>query len=125
MRHVVAFCALFFLLASLINCVHAESLILTGPGVKLEKRSGWFGRHSMSYTDALGNKVERSEGLLGRRTNRTRLFGAESSVTPRETRVVAPNGSTLIRSRNTWFHGKETQVDGSAILKSFQGLLNP
>ncbi len=125
MRHILIYCALFFLLASVIECVQAESLILTGPGMKVEKRNGWFGRNSVSYHDALGNKVERSQGLFGRQTNRTSVFGAQAVVSPRETSVIAPNGTPLIRSRKTWFHGKETQVDGSAILNSFKSILNP
>jgi hypothetical protein len=116
---------LFFLLASVIECVQAESLILTGPGVKVEKRNGWFGRNSVSYQDALGNKVERSRGLFGGETNRTSVFGSQTVISPRETSVIAPNGTPLVRSRKTWFHGKETQVDGSAILNSFKGILNP
>ncbi len=125
MRHIVIYCSLFFLLASVIECVQAESLILTGPGVKVEKRNGWFGRDFVSYSDALGNKVERSRGLFGRQSNRTRVFGAETVVSPRETSVTAPDGTSLIRSRNTWFHGKETQVDGGAILNTFKNILNP
>lgn len=125
MRHILIYCSLFFLLASVIECVQAESLILTGPGVKVEQRSGWFGRNSVSYNDALGNRVERSRGLFGRQTNRTRVFGAETVVFPRETSVIAPNGTALIRSRNTWFRGKETQVDGGAILNTFKDILNP
>lgn len=103
----------------------ADSVVIDAPGMKMEKRSGWFGTKSTSYQDALGNKVERNRGLFGRETTHTKVFGTEAITSPRETTVVDANGNPLISTRKTWFNGKQTRIDGNAMMNSLKGLFEP
>jgi hypothetical protein len=104
---------------------YSESISVEAPGVKVESRRGWFGTESHRYQDGLGNSVIRDKDVWGRRKSSSKIFGTEFAQTPRETRVLDAQGNPLIQSRNTWFHGKETRIDGNAILNSFQGLFQP
>lgn len=103
----------------------ADSVVIDAPGMKVEKRTGWFGAKSTSYQDALGNKVERNRGLFGRESTHTKVFGTEAITSPRETTVVDANGNPLVSTKKTWFHGKQTRVDGNAMLNSLRGLFQP
>ncbi len=100
----------------------ADSTVIEGPGVRVQQSQGWFGRKSAGYEDALGNRVEQSTGLFGRQSTHTKVFGTEAVVSPRETTVLDQNGKPLITSRKTWFHGKETRIDGNSIMHSFKDL---
>lgn len=113
-------------LLSMASPVLAGSLVVDGPGFKVEKRQGWFGNNSSSYQDALGNKVEKRTGLFGRTTNTTRIFGNQAVVkSGNNVSVTDANGNPLVTSRRTWFRGKETRVDGNGILQSVKVLFNP
>ncbi|WP_373531240.1 hypothetical protein [Vampirovibrio sp.] len=119
----VAFSMAFLFSSSV--CMYADSIRIEGPGMKVENRRGWFGTKSTRYQDAMGNSVSTGRGILGRQESRTKIFGTESIRTPRETSILDAQGNPLVKSRKTWFHGKETQVDGNAIIHSFQGLFQP
>ena len=108
----------------LVTTAHANSLEVDGPGFKMANKTGWFGRHSTAYTDMLGNKVERSTGILGRTTTRTRVFGTEAYHRGNMVSVTAPNGVPLISTRRSWLGGKQTQVNGNNIVQSFKGLFS-
>lgn len=101
----------------------ADSVVIEGPGMKVQNRTGWFGTQSSSYQDALGNRIEQNTGLFGRKRTHTRVFGAEAIHTPRETSVVDAQGNPLISTRKTWFRGKETRINGNAMMNSFKGIL--
>lgn len=103
----------------------ADSVVVEGPGMKVQNRTGWFGTKSSSYQDALGNTIEQDTGLFGRKRTHTRVFGTEAINTPRETSVVDAQGNPLISTRKTWFHGKETRINGNAMINSFKGILQP
>lgn len=106
--------------------VQAGSLVVDGPGFKVEKKQGWFGHNTSSYQDAMGNKVEKRTGLFGRTTNTTRILGNQAVVkSGNNVSVTDANGNPLVTSRRTWFHGKETRVDGNTILHSVKDLFNP
>ena len=102
----------------------ANSLEVDGPGFKMAKRTGWFGQHSTVYNDMLGNRVERSTGILGRTTTRTRVFGTDAYHRGSTFSVTAPNGFSLINTHRSWLGGKQTRVDGNHILQSFKGLFS-
>lgn len=112
---------LFLLTACLPGVAGAESFTMDGPGFKMEKKRGWFHRDT-GYQDALGNRVEKHTGFFGRTTTRTRVFGAESVRQGNNVSVRDASGNPLITTRKTWFHGRNTHVDGNAILKSVEGL---
>lgn len=105
--------------------VRADSVIINGPGVKVENRQGWFGRKETSYQDALGNVIEKKRGFFGRTSSRTRLFGSEATVSSRRNVTVRDaNGNNLITTRRTLFGGRNTQVDGTRILESLKKVFN-
>ena len=116
-----AFSLLAVLLISSVSSVYANSLEVDGPGFKMQNRTGWFGTRSTTYTDALGNKVNRSKGLF-RTTTRTSVFGTQTYKHGQNVSVTAPNGTPLISTKRTWFGGRNTKVDGNNILHSFSGL---
>ena len=102
---------------------HADSVVLDGPGFKVQNKTGWFGHKSTSYTDALGNKIERNHGWFGRQTTHTKVFGSEATVTNNHNvSVSGPNGTPLITHHHTWFHGEETHVNGDNIFHSLKGM---
>lgn len=101
---------------------HASSLTVDGPGFKVEKKQGWFGRKTTSYQDALGNHVEKSRGFLGRTSTNTKLFGSQAIKNGNNVEVLDANGKPLITTRRTLFHGKETHVDGNGIFQSVKDL---
>lgn len=103
----------------------ADSLILEGPGMKVQNRTGWFGTKNTSYQDALGNQIQQDTGLFGRKRTQTRVFGTEAVRTPRETRVTDAQGNALLSTRKTLFRGKETRVNANAMMNSFKGLMQP
>jgi len=102
----------------------AGSLVVDGPGFKVEKKQGWFGHNTSSYQDALGNKVEKKTGFFGRTTSTTRLFGSQVVKSGNNISVTDMSGNPLVTRRRTWFHGKETRVDGNGILHSVKGLFS-
>jgi len=112
----------FLTCAGVVLPVHASSLVVDGPGFKVEKKHGWFGRKDTSYQDALGNKVEKSTGFFGRTTTHTKLFGSEAIKSGNNVEVLDTNGKPLVTTRHTWFHGKETHVDGNGIFQSMKDL---
>jgi hypothetical protein len=114
-------CVVFLLIAN----AYSDSISIEAPGMKVEKRRGWLGTETTRYQDALGNSMMKDKGLWGVSKSRTKILGTESFQTPRETKILDSQGNPLIQTRNTWFHGKETRVDGNAIINSFQGLFKP
>lgn len=100
----------------------ASSTVIDGPGFKVEKRQGWFGRKSSSYQDALGNKVEKNTGFFGRTSTHTKVLGTETIKNGNNVVVNGPNGQPLVSKKKTWFHGDETHVDGNGIVDSFKKL---
>jgi hypothetical protein len=103
---------------------HAGSTVIDGPGFKVEKRQGWFGRKSSSYNDALGNTVEKKTGLFGRESSRTRVFGSEAVKNGNNIMVNGPDGQPLISKKKTLFGGEQTRIDGNGILDSIQQIFN-
>jgi hypothetical protein len=105
--------------------VWADSVVISGPGVKVENRQGWFGRKETSYQDAMGNVIEKKRGFFGRTSSRTRLFGSEATVSNGNNVTVRDaSGNDLITTRRTLFGGKNTQVDGTRILESLKNVFN-
>ena len=114
------------LLTLLIACyslpVQAGSTVIDGPGFKVEKKSGWFGRKKTVYQDALGNGVEQKTGWFGRTQTHTRLFGSEVDRKGKNVMVSGPDGQPLISKKKTLLHGEETHVDANGLMKSVQTL---
>lgn len=102
----------------------ASSMVIDGPGFKVEKRQGWFGRSSTGYQDALGNGYQRNNGLFGWHSNKTSVFGTQVVKNPLQTKVLDPQGNPLVTSQRTLFHGKNTYVNGNGIFQSFKNLFN-
>jgi hypothetical protein len=102
--------------------VHADSTVIDGPGFKIEKKKGWFGRQSTTYHDALGNEVEKKTGWFGRKTTSTKLFGSQAVQNGNNLTVNGPNGKPLITRKKTLFGGKQTHVDGNGIFQSVKDL---
>jgi hypothetical protein len=111
------------LAASSLTPAHADSTVISAPGFKVEKNRGWFGRESESYSDALGNGLEKKRGFF-RTSTRTKLFGSEAVKNGNNISVRDASGNPLITTRRTLFHGKETRVDGNSIYHSFKDLFN-
>src|SRR5690606_23779102 len=101
------------------------STVIDGPGFKVEKHRGWFGRQRTTYQDAMGNKIEKKTGLFGRTSTNTKIFGSETVKNGNNITVNGPDGQPLITKKKTLFHGNETRVDGNGIFNSFKDLLNP
>jgi hypothetical protein len=113
---------LFFLL---MGYAYSESIFVEAPGMKVKSSRGWFGTESTRYQDGLGNSVTSNRDFWGRRKSNTIIFGTEFAQTPRKTIILDTQGNPLIQSRDTWFHGKETRIDGNAIISSFRALFQP
>lgn len=109
---------------AIVPVVHANSIEVDGPGFKVANKTGWFGRHSTSYTDMLGNKVDRSTDFFGRTTTKTRVLGTETFKRGNNVSVIAPDGTPLVSTKKTWLGGRQTHVSGNGILQSFKGLFN-
>lgn len=103
----------------------ADSTVIDGPGFKLQKSHGWFGRESHSYQDAMGNTLETKKGFFGCKSTRTKLFGSEAIKHGNNVSVKDANGNPLVSTRRTLFGGKQTRVDGNQILNSLKGVLTP
>lgn len=103
---------------------HASSTVIDGPGFKVEKRQGWFGRKSSSYQDAMGNTVEKKTGLFGRESSRTKIFGSEAVKNGNNIMVNGPDGQPLITKKKTLFGGEQTRIDGNGILDSVRQIFN-
>ena len=103
----------------------ASSTVIDGPGFKVEKHRGWFGRQSTVYQDAAGNSIEKKTGLFGKTSTRTKIFGSETTKNGNNITVNGPNGQPLISKKKTLLHGEETHVDGNGIINSFKNLFNP
>lgn len=114
------------LISNFVAVSFANSLEVNGPGFNLKNRSGWFGRHSSSYSDALGNGVSRSTNILGRTTTRTQVFGTQAYKHGQNVSVTAADGSPLVSTRRSWFGlgGRNTRIDGNNIINSVKGLFN-
>jgi len=101
----------------------ANSTVIDGPGFKVEKKNGWFGRESTVYQDALGNAVERKTGFFGKKSSRTKLFGSEAVKKGDNVSVIGPDGKPLVTTKRTLFGGKQTHVDGNGIFQSLKDLM--
>ena len=104
--------------------VLANSMVIDGPGFKVEKRKGWFGRKSTSYQDALGNKVENSTGFFGRKRTETSVLGSQMVKQGNNVTVKNSSGKPLVTTRKTWLGGKQTHIDGYGIINSFGDLFS-
>lgn len=102
----------------------ADSTVINGPGFKIEKKHGWFGRKSTVYHDALGNEVETKTGFFGRKTTSTKLFGSQAVKSGNNVTVRGPHGEPLVSSKHTLFGGKQTQVDGNGIWHAVKNVFN-
>lgn len=102
--------------------VQADSTVVDGPGFKVEKKRGWFGRESTVYRDALGNEVETKTGFFGRKSTKTRMFGSEVVKKGSDVQVTGPSGKPLVTTKKTLFRGKQTHVDGNGIWSSLKDL---
>jgi hypothetical protein len=111
-----------FAISGMQQPAHASSVVIDGPGFKVEKKRGWFGRKSTSYTDMMGNTVEKRTGFFGRTSTRTKLFGNEARKSGNNVQVLDANGKPLVTTRNTIFHGKQTHVDGNGIFQSIKDM---
>jgi hypothetical protein len=109
--------------------VYADSTVFDGPGFKVENKTGWFGRKSAVYKDALGNTLEKKHGWFGQESTRTKIFGSEAvtstnPITGKSVVVNGPSGQPLVTTKRTLFGGKQTHVDGNGIFQSIKGLFN-
>lgn len=100
----------------------ASSTVIDGPGFKIEKKRGWFGRESTVYRDALGNKVEKKRGLFGRTSTETNLFGNKAVRNRNNIQVTTPGGKPLITKKRTLFGGEQTHVDGNGIFNAVKDM---
>jgi hypothetical protein len=105
---------------------HADSFTFNGPGMRVQERKGWFGRHSESYDDALGNGIGSKQGLF-HRTDRAGIFGNQAQVTQgpfgNRISVHGADGSPLVQSAHHWYGANNTTIDGNNILHSFRNML--
>lgn len=116
-------CACALLLTTIsITTASANSTVIDGPGFKVEKKNGWFGRKSTVYQDAMGNTVERKTGFLGHESSRTKVLGSEVSQNGKNITVRGPNGQPMVTKKKTLFGGEQTHIDGNGIIESVKGL---
>jgi hypothetical protein len=112
----------FSLLASV---AQADSFTVTGPGMRVQERRGWFGRHSASYDDALGNGIEQRQGLF-HRYNRAGILGNQAQVSQspfgEKVSVHGADGHTMIDSQRHWYGANNTTIDGNNIIHSVRNL---
>lgn len=94
------------------------SVVVDGPGFKLEEKKGWFGTSRKTYKDALGNTVTVKKGLFGKETRESNLFGSKATQSGKNITVTGPNGQPLVTKKKTWFHGEQTHVDGNGIYQN-------
>jgi hypothetical protein len=118
----IAMMALAALVLTQAVAAYADSTTIDGPGFKVEKKNGWFGRKSTVYQDALGNRVEKKTGLFGRTSTKSKMFGSEAVKKGNDMTVTGPNGEALVTQKKTLFGGKQTHVDGNGIFQSLKGL---
>lgn len=111
---------LFLFVFSAFVPVHADSTTIEGPGFKLHKKTGWFGASERGYQDALGNTYSQKEGLFHQHKTEGSIFGSRIHTTNRETTVSGPNGQTMVSEKHTWFHGKQTYVNGNGIWQNIR-----
>jgi hypothetical protein len=125
-QSLLRFGLLFILPITLFYCpaAQANSLEINGPGFKMQNNTGWFGRHSVNYSDALGNGVNRSTGIFGRTTTRTKVFGAETYRHGQNVSVTAPGGTPLVYTHRGIFGGRTTRIDGNNMFQSLKGIFN-
>jgi|SRR6478609_1253967 len=106
----------------------ADSFTFNGPGMRVQERKGWFGRHSQSYDDALGNSVGTKQGIF-HRTDRAGVFGNQAQVTQgpfgNSVSVHGADGSPMVQSERHWYGANNTTIDGNNILHSFRSILGP
>lgn len=102
--------------------------VITAPGMKLEKKQGWFGSGKTSYSDAMGNHYSHSRGWFGLGGDRedSRVLGTSVRQTWNGTTVKGPDGSTLVESRRSLFGlGPKTQeIHGDKIWDAIKNLGN-
>ena len=115
-----------FMVSSFTPFSFANSLEVDGPGFNLKNKTGWFGNHSASYSDALGNGVSQSTNIFGRTTTKTQVFGTQAYKRGQNISVSAANGSPLLSTHRSWFGlgGRNTRIDGNNIIHSMKGLFN-
>ncbi len=118
----IALLALVTLVFSQAGAVYADSTVIDGPGFKVEKKKGWFGRKSTVYQDALGNRVEKKTGFFGRKSTQSKLFGSEAVRKGNNMTVTGPNGEAVVTQKKTLFGGKQTHVDGNGVFQSLKEL---
>jgi hypothetical protein len=100
-----------------------NKITVTGPGFKMEKKRGLFGRESSSYSDALGNSYSHKDGWF-RDTTESSLFGSRVTQRGNNTTVTGPDGQPLVVRKRSWWRGNETQVDGNRIFDNIRTILN-
>jgi len=106
----------------------ADSFTFNGPGMRVQERRGWFGRHSQSYDDALGNSIGTKQGIF-HRTDRAGVFGNQAQVTQgpfgNRISVHGAGGNPMVQSEHHWYGANNTTIDGNNILHSFRSILQP
>lgn len=105
----------------------AGSTVIDGPGVRVAKHNGWFGQERESYQDAMGNAFDYKQGIFGRQSTRTRIFGSEATVRNNNNVTVRDaTGRDLITTHRGLFGigGRNTHIDGNGIYQSLKGVFN-
>jgi len=102
--------------------------VITAPGMKLEKKQGWFGSGKTSYSDAMGNHYNHSRGWFGLGGDRedSRILGTQVQQSWGGTSVKSADGSTLVETKKTLFGLGPTrrEIHGDKIWDAIKNLGN-
>jgi hypothetical protein len=98
------------------------------PGVKVQKRNGWFGRQSTVYQDALGNRVNTRRGWFGTQKTQAQVFGTQveqnTGLFGGGASVKDAQGNPLA-SRRVGIFSDHTHINGNAMWQGLQQMLQP
>jgi hypothetical protein len=107
------------------NAQQRGNTTVTLPGVKLERRNGWFGTQQNVYSDVLGNRVESKKGLFGWRRTNSQVLGNQVRQDRWGTVVTDNQGNTLLKRRRGWFGRQDTVINGDGLFQRMKGVMNP
>ena len=99
------------------------SVVIDGPGFKVENKKGWFGRSEKTYKDAFGNTYVKKRGWFGREKTQQSLFGSQVVQNGKNMTVLGPNGKPLVEKKKSWLGGEQTHIDGTGIIENVKELL--
>lgn len=91
------------------------SVVIDGPGFKMEKKKGWFGRSEDSYKDVLGNTVVHKKGWFGRKSTEQSIMGSRTVTNGNNISVYGPDGKPVVVQKKSWLNGTQTHIDGNGI----------